>query len=84
MARVGVWRVAKIVLATTSLGALGGCFHVSQRALANGRQLGYSTTDAVIYGEHNPTAQRQLYNRLQSSAFGYQYSSPRYWPIFKR
>ena len=84
MAHVRAWRVAKIILATTSLGALGGCFHISQRALANGRQLGYSTTTEVIYGERNPTAQRQMYSRLQSSAFGHQVTNRPYWPHFKR
>ena len=84
MAHVRARRVVKIVLATASLGALGGCFHVSQRALANGSQLGYSTTEQVIYGQRNPTASRQLYNSLQSSAFGYETVNRPYWPRFKR
>ena len=84
MAHVRARRVAKIVLGMASLGALGGCFHVSQRAIANGRQLGYTTTEQVIYGPRNPAAQRQLYNSLQSSAFGYQTTNRLYWPRFKR
>ena len=84
MAHERARRIAKIVLAGASLGALGGCFHISQRALANGRQLGYGTADQVIYGQRNPAAQRQLYNSLQSSAFGYQVTNRPYWPQFKR
>lgn len=79
-----VRRIAKVIAAVVSLGALGGCFHVSQRALANGRQLGYGTTEQVLYGGHNPAAQRHLYNTLQSSAFGYQVTARPYVPRFKR
>ena len=64
-------RVAKLIVAIASLGALGGCFHIPARALANGRELGYSTQYQVIYGEHNPAATRRLNSALQSSAFGH-------------
>ena len=74
----------KVIVAAASLAALGGCFHVPARAIANGRQLGYETTTQVIYGEHNPTAHRQMYNALQSSAFGYQYTNRPYVPRFRR
>jgi hypothetical protein len=84
MTDVRVRRVAKLIVAAASIGALAGCFHIPQRALANGRQLGYGTTQQVLYGEHNPTAQRQLYNSLQSSAFGYQVTNRPYQPQFKR
>ena len=76
-------RVAQVLAAAASLAALSGCFHIPQRALANGRQLGYGTTQQVLYGEHNPTAQRQLYNSLQSSAFGYRVVNRPYQPQFK-
>jgi len=77
-------RTVQIIAVAASLGALGGCFHIPARALANGRELGYATTAQVMYGEHNPTAQRQLYNSLQSSAFGYGVVNRPYVPHFKR
>jgi hypothetical protein len=84
MPSVRVLSVVKVLVAAGFFAALGGCFHVSQRALANGRQLGYETTAQVIYGERNPAAQRQLYNTLQASAFGYQTVYRPYQPRFKR
>ena len=77
-------RVVKIVVAAASVAALGGCFHIPARAWANGRELGYDTTQQVIYGDHTAAASRQMYSRLQTSAFGHQWAPARYWPQFKR
>jgi hypothetical protein len=76
MRYAGAGRVAKILIAVAAAAALGGCFHVPARALANGRELGYAEESMVIYGQHNPRATRQLNSRMQSSARGWQAARP--------
>jgi hypothetical protein len=73
-----------IIAAAASIVALGACVHIPARALANGRELGYGTTMQVIYGDHNPASQRQLYSALQSSARGWQVTYRPYVPQFRR
>jgi hypothetical protein len=76
-------RVVKIIVAAASVAVLGGCFHIPARAWANGRELGYDAGQQVIYGDHNAAAQRQMYSRLQSSAFGHQWVYPTFGPHFR-
>lgn len=69
-------RVAKMLIAAAVAASLGGCFHISARALANGRDVGYVEESMVLYGPHNPRATRQLNSRLQASARDWQSAPP--------
>jgi hypothetical protein len=72
---------AKILIAAALAATLGGCFHVPARAIANGRELGYSAESMVIYGQHNPRAVRQMNAMLQSSAHGWQMTQKPFSPF---
>jgi hypothetical protein len=73
--------IAKLLIAVASAAALGGCFHVPQRALANGRMLGYDAESRVIYGSHDAHAARQTTSMLQASSRGWQYAPKPFSPF---
>ena len=68
--------IAKILIAAAAAAALGGCFHVPLRARENGRDLGYQTESAVLYGQHNAHATRQMQMTLRRSSMGWQAARP--------
>lgn len=60
----------RLTLSAVALGAfmgVGGCFHVSQRALANGRTLSYNGTEgSLLYGDHDLGSQRRTFYRADA------------------
>jgi hypothetical protein len=59
-------KLARTMVALVAISTLGGCFHISQRALANGAALSRNDVDArsVVYGDRNPRAMRLLQSRM--------------------
>jgi len=59
-----VMRIGAALLLLGALSPLGGCFTVSKRARMNGTGLSGNSGPAYVYGQHNFSAQRQQYGRL--------------------
>jgi len=77
-----VKRIGGLVILVGALATMGGCVHISQRALTNGRMVsnyGYGSGQSYVYGQHNFTTQRELYGRLD---IRHAYSQPRPYPYF--
>jgi len=75
-------RRVSVLIAVTALAAATGCFHVSQRALDNGRALSSSMQYRdFLAGRRDPAALRSLY--YTSSSLPYSQRNVRY-PAFGR
>lgn len=60
-------RLAMSAAAFGAMIGLGGCIHVSQRALANGRTITQNgTASGLVYGRHDLQSQRHSFYRADS------------------
>lgn len=73
-------RLGGTLLLLGALATMGGCVHVSQRALMNGRGVSNGSGQSFVYANHNLAAQRQLFGRLDYLRHGRYQEVP--YPFF--
>jgi len=79
--RSPVARIGSTLLLLGALVTMGGCVHISQRALMNGQGVSNGNAgQGFVYGRHDFSAQRQLYGRLDYLRHGQYQQVP--YPYF--